>query len=328
MMDGRMAAIVPRGPGGPEVLALTERPVPAPAAGQVLIRVHAAGINRHDVNQTRRGHPPKGSTDILGLEVAGEVCALGPGVEPDLAGRAVIALTDGGGYADYVVAEAALLLDWPQTLSATEAAASAEALFTLQLNLVDMARLAPGEVLLIHGGTSGIGMAAIPFARRMGAAVIVTAGTDAKCTTALERGAAWAINYRTEDFVAETRAATDDKGVDVILDTVGGAYAARNIAALAPDGRLVHLSGAEPDFTIPLAALMAKRAVVTGAFLRALPLARKIALAQAIRSLGWDLGASDLRPVIDSVFPLAEAQNAHRRMETGLHQGKIVLRVI
>jgi len=321
-------AIVPNSPGGPGVIELVDRSTPSPMPGQVLIRVHAAGVNRHDINQRTRGHPPPGSTDILGLEVAGEVCAVGQETTSELLGRRVIALTDGGGYAEYAVADAPLLLDWPAPLSAVEAACLPESLFTLWLNLVELGGLSPGELLLIHGGTSGVGMAGIPFARRLGAEVIVTSGSDAKCATALRRGARQAINYKTQDFAEEVLKATAGRGVEVILDTVGGLYAPRNLAALAPDGRVLHLSPSGPDFSVPLSAIMAKRAKVTGAFLRALPLARKTVLADQIRASGWDLGAPDLRPVIDHVFDLADAADAHRQMETGQHQGKIALRVM
>lgn len=323
-----MRAIVPRGPGGPDVLEMVTRAAPEPGPGQVLVRVHAAGVNRHDINQRLRGHPPPGSTDILGLEVAGEICSLGPETAPGLLGRRVIALTDGGGYAEQVVADASLLMNWPDALSAVEAACLPEALFTLQLNLMELGGLSQGDVLLIHGGTSGIGMAGIPFARRRGAEVIVTAGSDEKCATALRRGARHAINYKSQEFVAETLKATDGRGADVILDTVGGLYAEQNLAALAPDGCVLHLSPSGPDFSAPLSAIMAKRARVTGAFLRALPLPRKTALAEAILASGWDLAAPDLRPVIDRVLNLADAAEAHRHMESGVHQGKIALQVV
>ena len=320
-----MRAIIPGGPGGPEVLQMLERPVPDPGPGQVRIRVQAAGINRHDINQRKRGHGPEGSTDILGLEVAGTVAATGAGVDPAWQGRRVAALTDGGGYADHALAEAALLLDWPEGLSAIEAAALPEALFTLQLNLVDLGDLGLGDWLLIHGGTSGIGMAGIRFAALLGARTLVTAGSDAKCARATAHGAHLAINYRTEDFPARVREATDGHGADMILDTVGGQYAARNIDALAADGRLVHLSPAPPEFCVPLGAIMAKRARVTGALLRGLPLARKVALAEAIRATVWPHATASLRPVIDRTFALDQAAEAHRHMDSGTHMGKIVL---
>lgn len=322
-----MNAIIPATAGGPEVLKLVEREVPQPGPGQVLLRVAAAGINRHDCNQRARGHGPAGSTDVLGLEVSGEVAEVGPDVDASWAGRRVAALIDGGGYAGYALADVPFLFDWPDDLSAVEAAALPEALFTLQLNLVELGALQPGEWLLIHGGTSGIGMAGIPFARQRGVHVAITAGSDEKCARALKQGAEVAINYRTQDFVEEVRAATDGTGVDAILDTVGGLYAQRNLQALAPDGRLMHLSPAGPDFTVPLSDIMSRRARVTGALLRAYPDARKARLAEALRAETWPLVTGPLRPVIDSTFALADAAAAHRRMDEGGHIGKVVLTV-
>lgn len=322
-----MRAIISKGAGGPEVLTLVERAVPVPGPGQVCINVLAAGVNRHDVNQRKRGHPPAGSTDILGLEVAGHICALGLGVAPQWLGRKVCALIDGGGYADYAIADVPLLFDWPGALSATQAACLPEALVTLQFNLVELGGLRPGDVVLIHGGTSGIGMAGIPFARHIGADVIVTAGSDEKCARARTQGARAAINYRNQDFVEQVLALTSGRGVDVVLDSVGGAYAQRNLEALAPDGRIVHLSPAAPDYSIPLGLLMAKRAHVTGALLRALPLARKAALAEQLRKTVWHLVTDTLCPVIDTEFDLEKASAAHSHMERGAHVGKIALRV-
>lgn len=322
-----MRAMIPAHPGGPEVLTMVERDVPAPGDGQVLIRVHAAGVNRHDCNQRKRGHGPAGSTDVLGLEVAGEIVGVGRGVAEAGIGRRVAALVDGGGAADYVLADAPLLFDWPEALSAVEAAALPEVLFTLQLNLVHLGGLKGGEWLLIHGGTSGIGMAGIPFARSLGARVVVTAGSQEKCRRAEAQGAERAINYKAEDFVSEVMEVTGGHGADVILDTVGGLYARRNIAALAADGRLLHLSPAPPEFTVPLSELMAKRARVMGSLLRAYPLARKAELATALRDGAWRLAATDLKPVIDSTFDLAEIAQAHARMDEGMHIGKVVLTV-
>lgn len=320
-----MKAIIPKEAGGPEVLTLVGRPVPVPGQQQVCIRVQAAGVNRHDLNQRTRGHAPAGSTDILGLEVAGVVSAVGPGVDTALVHRKVCALVDGGGYAEFALADVALLFDWPDALSAPEAACLPEALITLQLNLIELGMLTAGKVLLIHGGTSGIGMAGIPFARHLGAEVIVTAGTDAKCVRAVAQGARAAINYRTQDFVDQALALTGGRGVDMVLDTVGGTYAQRNLAALAPDGRIVHLSPAGPDYVVPLGQLMAKRAHVTGALLRALPLPCKAALADDLRANFWPLVTTSLRPVIDACFNLVDAAAAHRHMDAGGHIGKIAL---
>lgn len=324
-MPETMRAIVPRGPGGPEVLALVERPVPRPGPGMVLIRTDFAGVNRHDCNQRARGHGPQGATDILGLEVSGRVVATGAGVDPALAGSRVAALTDGGGYGEYTLADAALLLPEVQGLSPVEAAALPEALFTLELNLVETGRIAAGEWLLVHGGGGGIGTTAIPFALALGAQVAVTAGSDEKCARALARGAALAVNYRSDDFVARMLQATGGRGADLILDTVGGALAARNLAALAPDGRLLHLSPAGPDFSVPLAAIMSRRALVTGAYLRALPAPRKALLARSIARRVWPLATGALRPVIDRVLPLSQAAKAHAVMENAAHFGKIML---
>jgi putative PIG3 family NAD(P)H quinone oxidoreductase len=317
-----MRAVVPDGAGG---LAIVARSVPLPGPGQVLIRTACAGVNRHDCNQRRRGHGPTGATDILGLEVAGDVVALGPEVDAALTGTTVCALVNGGGYADYTLAAAAQTLPLPRSLTLPEGAALPEALFTLQLNLVEIGRLQPGEWLLVHGGGSGIGTTAIRFAQRMGARVAVTAGSDEKCQAALRRGAEMAINYRSRDFVADIRDATDGRGADVILDSVGGSYGTRNLAALAPDGRLLHLSPAGPDFSVPLAEIMSRRAIITGAFLRALPEARKNVLADVLRHTVWPCVETALRPVIDRLVPLADAAAAHRAMEESLHFGKIVL---
>lgn len=323
----KMRAVVPSRAGGPEVLTLVTRDRPTPGPGQVVIRVAAAGINRHDLNQRERGHGPRGSTDILGLEVSGTVVDSGHGCSKTLLGKPVAALVDGGGYADYVVADTDLLFDWPEELSAIEAAALPEALYTLQLNLVTLGQLQADEWLLIHGGTSGIGMTAIPFAQLLGAQVVVTAGSDEKCARALERGAAAAINYRTQDFVEEMRKLTGGRGADAVLDTVGGLYARRNLAALAMDGRIMHLSPAAPDFSVPLNEIMSKRARVTGALLRAYPRERKALLAQAIRQHSWPQARRSLRPVIDRVFPLEAVEDAHRWMDRGVHIGKVMLSV-
>jgi putative PIG3 family NAD(P)H quinone oxidoreductase len=320
-----MKAVIPVRAGEPDVLELITRDIPKPARNQVLIRVAAAGINRHDLNQRVRGYGPAGSTDVLGLEVSGHVVALGPDGDQSLLDRPVAALVDGGGYAEYVIADVDLLFHWPEALSAVEAAALPEALFTLQLNLVDLAQLQGGDWLLIHGGTSGIGMTGIPFANQKGAKVVVTAGSDEKCDRCLSRGALAAINYRTRDFVEEVKTLTGGRGVDVILDTVGGLYARRNLAALAPDGRITHLSPAAPEYNVPLNEIMVKRAHITGALLRAYPLARKALLAKAIREQLWPEAIRSLRPVIDRVYTLETVRDAHRRMDEGVHIGKVML---
>ena len=320
-----MRAIIPSRAGGPDVLTLVDRDMPKPGRNQVLIRVAAAGVNRHDLNQRSRGHGPAGSTDILGLEVSGHIAEVGAGVDETLLDRSVAALVDGGGYAEYVIADVDLVFDWSDGLSAIEAAALPEALFTLQLNLVGLGQLQPDEWLLIHGGTSGIGMAGIPFAKLMGAKVVVTAGSEEKCARSLERGAMAAINYRTQDFVEEVQKLTGGRGVDVILDTVGGLYARKNLAALAMDGRLLHLSPAAPEFSAPLNEIMSKRARVTGALLRAYPLEKKAILAEALRRQMWPHATKSLRPVIDRIYNLETVQDAHRRMDEGVHVGKVML---
>jgi NADPH2:quinone reductase len=319
-----MQAVAPSGPGGPEVLIASERPVPEPSAGQVLIRVSSAGVNRHDCNQRKRGSGPKGATDILGLEVAGEIVASGPGVVGDQEGRKVAALINGGGYANYALAEAELVFDWPDRLSAQEAAGLPEALFTLQLNLVEMGSLGSGDWVLLHGGAGGVGSIGIAFAKRLGAHVAVTAGTDEKCDFARALGADLAVNYRRDDFVAAVQEATDGRGANVILDVVGADMAARNLAALASDGTLLHLSPTG-DLSLPLRDIMVKRARLSGALLRATPPETKARLARDLRAGAWQDAGTVFRPQIDRVFPLAESAEAHARMEASSHMGKIIL---
>lgn len=319
-----MLAAAPKGPGGPEVVEASQRPTPSPAPGQVLIKVAAAGVNRHDCNQRKRGTPPTGATDILGLEVAGEIVLCGAGVDGDLVGRRVAALLNGGGYATYAVAEVDLLLDWPDTLSAHEAAALPEALFTLHLNLIEMGGLKSGDWVLLHGGAGGVGSIGIAFAKRLGASVAVTAGTDEKCAFARSLGADLAVNYRTEDYAEAVLDATDGKGVDVVLDVVGAAMIERNLRALAHDGAILHLSPTG-EIAMPLRDIMVKRARISGALLRATPAEIKRRLAQALRADAWTDAGKAFRPHIDQVFPLTEAAGAHAHMEASRHMGKIVL---
>ena len=321
-----MSAIAPTGPGGPEVLQLVERPVPMPGPGQVLIKTAYAGVNRHDCGQRRRGAPPAGATDILGLEVAGDVVRVGPGVSDGLLGSQVCALVNGGGYAEFCLADVDLVFAQPAGFDAKLSAALPEALFTAWFNLVDLAGMKEGDWFLVHGGTSGVGSTAIQIARMLGARSVATAGTAEKCATCLQLGAERAINYRTEDFVAATREATGGHGADIILDMVGGGYAERNLGALAKDGRLIHLSsGNQPDFSAPLRLIMEKRAIVTGSLMRPLEPARKQKVAQALRERIWPRLGTAINPLMDSVFPLARAADAHARMEAGLHAGKILL---
>ncbi|MFN3944093.1 MAG: NAD(P)H-quinone oxidoreductase [Allosphingosinicella sp.] len=324
-----MLAIDPAGPGGPEVLAPVRRPVPRPGPGEVLIHVAAAGVNRPDVMQ-RLGlyPPPPGAPTIPGLEVAGEVVAAGEGAEA-LLGQQVCALVAGGGYAEYCAAPAGQCLPVPAALTPVDAAAMPETLFTVWVNLFERAYVADGDRVLVHGGTSGIGTMAIALGRLFDLTVIVTAGSDAKCARALELGAAHAINYRTADFVEEVKRITDGAGVQAVLDMVGGDYVPRNLACLAEDGRHVSIAaqrGAKAE--IPLWPVMAKRLTLTGSTLRARPVAFKSAVADEIARTVWPHAAEGrLKPVIDSTFPLAEAAEAHRRMEAGDHVGKIVLTV-
>jgi putative PIG3 family NAD(P)H quinone oxidoreductase len=323
-----MTAIEIREPGGPDVLVPTNRPVPEAGAGEVLIRVAAAGVNRPDVLQRKGGYaPPPGASDIPGLEIAGEVVAVGDAVEGPNVGDSVMALVAGGGYAEYCTAPAAQCLPIPKGLDMIEAAAMPETFFTVWSNVFDRGRLKAGESLLIHGGSSGIGTTAIQLARAFGARVFATAGSAEKCAACEKLGAERAINYRDEDFVTVVRDATEGAGVDVILDMVGGDYIARNIKALAPDGRLCQIaflggSKAEVDF-MPV---MLKRLTLTGSTLRPRPVAFKAAIARALAEKVWPLvEKGEVKPVIFKTLPLAEAAAAHQLMESSAHIGKIIL---
>ena len=323
-----MPAIRVAAPGGPEAMALAAAPRPRPGVGEILVKVEAAGVNRVDVMQRRGVYPPPpGAPDILGLEVAGEVVALGPGASRHALGARVAALVPGGGYAEYCLAHESVALPIPSGVSALEAAAMPEAFFTVWTNVFERGALKAGETLLAHGGSSGIGTTAIQLAKAFGARVIATAGSDEKVKACVGLGADRAVNYRAEDFVAATLAATDGKGAEVILDMVGGDYVARNYAAAAIDARIVQiafLSGQRVE--IDLRVLMGKRLFHTGSMLRSRSVGEKAAIAEALRAKVWPLLAEGrCKPVIDSVFPLAEAAEAHRRMEASAHIGKIVL---
>ena len=325
-----MTAIVIRAPGGPEALVPEQRPVPQPGEGEVLVKVAAAGVNRPDVMQ-RKGlyPPPKGATDIPGLEIAGEVVALGPGVTRWKVGDLVMALVVGGGYAEYCPAHESHCLPVPHGLSIAEAAAIPETFFTVWHNVFERGRLKAGETLLVHGGSSGIGTAAIQLAHETGARVIVTAGSAEKCEACRTLGADLAINYKTEDFVAATKAATGGKGADVILDMVGGDYIERNYEAAAVEGRIVQIAfQGSPKATVDFRRIMLKRLTHTGSVLRSRPVADKGAIARGVEQHVLPLIAeARVRPIMDSTFPMAQAAAAHARMEASVHIGKIVLTV-
>ncbi len=315
-------------PGGPEVLRTATRPVPKAGPGEVLIAVAAAGVNRPDCIQ-RQGHyaPPEGVTDIPGLEVAGEIVALGPDVDGWKSGDKVAALVAGGGYADFVTAPARQCLPIPEGLSMIEAAGLPETFFTVWSNVFERAALKPGEAFLVHGGSSGIGTTAIQVAHKLGARVITTAGSAEKCRVCEELGAERAVNYKDEDFVEAAKDFTGGKGVNVILDMVGGDYLARNIKALAVDGRhvsIAFLAGAKVE--INFMPVMLKRLTLTGSTLRPLPIERKGEIADALLKNVWPLiGRGKIMPVIHSTFALAEAHKAHELMESSQHIGKIML---
>lgn len=324
-----MRAVIADGQGGPDVLRIVERPRPEPGQGQVLVRVEAAGINRPDVMQREgRYPPPSGASDVLGLELAGIVEALGPGAGRFRIGDRVMALVHSGAYAEWAVVDEAVALPVPEGLPAVEAGAIPETYFTVWSNVFERARLQAGESLLIHGGSSGIGTTAILLAKARGARVIVTAGSPEKCAACLTLGADAAIDYRREDFVAAARAATGGSGPDVILDMVGGPYIARNLDAVAVDGRIAQIAFqqgsrvAEIDFQ----PLLMKRVTLTGSTLRARPVALKARLAEALAEHVLPLlAAGRARPPIDSVFPFERVADAHARMDAGQHIGKIVL---
>jgi putative PIG3 family NAD(P)H quinone oxidoreductase len=324
-----MDAIDPAGPGGPEVLTLVRRPMPVPGDGEVLIEVAAAGVNRPDVVQ-RLGlyPPPPGAPSILGLEVSGTVVAVGEGASISIGDR-VCALLAGGGYAQYALAPAGQCLRVPDGFDMVKAAALPETLFTVWHNLFERGFVAEGETALVHGGTSGIGTMAIALGGLFGVDVVVTCGSDEKCRQAEGLGAKRAINYRAQDFVAEVRAMTAGRGVAVVLDMVGGDYLPRNLDCLAEDGRHVSIAmqrGVKAEVNI--AQIMRRRLTLTGSMLRPRSVAFKTLLAEEIAREVWPLVLEGrLKPVIDRVYPLAEAAEAHSRMEAGEHVGKIMLKV-
>ncbi len=327
-LPATMTCIEVSEPGGPEVLKPVIRPLPTPAAGEVLIKVAAAGINGPDIYQRKGAYPPPpGTTDIPGLEVAGVIVALAAGVDGWLEGDLCCALTAGGGYAEYCTAPAAQCLPIPDGLSLVEAAALPETYFTVWTNIFERARLKPGETLLVHGGAGGIGTTAIQLATAFDARVLTTAAGPEHCARLTELGATRAIDYLKEDFVAVIKEVTGGKGVDVILDIVGGDYVARNIACLARDGRLVNIAfnkGAKVE--IDLMPVMLRRLTLTGSTLRIQPVARKAEIAAALKEKVWPLLASGrVRPLIFRELPLAQAAEGHRLMESAQHIGKIML---
>jgi putative PIG3 family NAD(P)H quinone oxidoreductase len=325
-----MIAIDPKSPGGPEVLQPVNRPVPKAGPGEVLIKVAAAGVNRPDVLQRMGGYPPPpGAPSIPGLEVAGQVVAANGLAEEALVGQPVCALVAGGGYAEYAVAPAGSCLIAPEALSMVEAAAMPETLFTVWINLFERAFVGDGDLVLLHGGTSGIGTMAIGLAKLFGLRMIVTCGSDEKCVRARELGAEVAINYKTQDFVEEVKKATDGKGVAAVIDMVGGDYLPRNLRCLAEEGRHVSIAvqrGATAE--IPIFDIMRRRLTLTGSTLRPRSVEFKQLVADELDRMVWPhVREGRLKPVIDATFPLAEAAQAHARMEAGDHVGKIVLTV-
>jgi NADPH:quinone reductase len=324
-----MMAVVAPQPDGAEELALVERPVPKPGPGEVLVRVAAAGVNRPDILQ-RRGlyPPPPGAPDILGLEIAGEVVAVGEGADP-LIGERVSALVAGGGYAEYCAAPVGTCLGVPEAISLVEAAAMPETLFTVWVNLFERGFAADGDWVLVHGGTSGIGTMAIALGKLFGLKVIVTCGTDEKCARSIELGAEMAVNYRNEDFVEVAHRVTEGKGVAVVLDMVGGDYVPRNLNALAEEGRHVSIAfqrGAKAEIVI--ADVMRRRLMLTGSTLRSRSVEFKTMVADEIAKTVWPyVAGGKLKPVIDSVFPLSRAAEAHARMDADDHVGKTVLTI-
>src|SRR2546426_4898726 len=326
----KMKAVEISTPGAPEVLKIAERPVPVPKPNEILIKVAAAGVNRPDVMQRLGKYPvPPDASDLPGLEVAGEVVALGSSAKTFKPGDKVCALVHGGGYAEYCVAPEVQAVPVPKGLSMVEAASLPETFFTVWGNVYDRGRLAPGESLLVQGGTSGIGVTAIQMARATGNRVFATAGSDEKCAACVRLGAEKAINYRTQDFAAEIKAATRGKGVHVILDMVGGDYVPRELKILADEGRLVFiafLGGHKTELDVN--ELMRRRLTITGSTLRPRPVEFKGYVARNLREKIWPLiEAGKIKPQIYKTFPLAKASEAHRLMETSEHIGKLVLTV-
>src|ERR1051326_3077975 len=327
-VPSEMTVIAVREPGGPDVLVPQKRPVPAAGPGEILVKVAAAGVNRPDVMQRQgRYPPPPGASEIPGLEIAGEVVALGTGAARFRPGDKVTALVAGGGYAQFCPVHETNALPVPDALTLVEAGAIPETFFTVWHNVFERGALKSGETLLVHGGSSGIGTTAIQLAKAFGARVIITAGSAEKCQACVRLGAEQAVNYRSEDFVAATKAATGGRGAELILDMVGGDYIERNYEAAAVEGRIVQIAfQGSPRANVDFRRLMLKRLTHTGSTLRARSVAEKAAIARAIEQKVWPLiAAGKVKPVIFRPFPLAPASAAHALMETSSHIGKIVL---
>jgi len=329
-LPSKMRAVEIAKPGGPEALAPTERALPAPKPNEILVKVAAAGVNRPDVLQRQGLYAvPPDASDLPGLEIAGEVVARGAKVTRWKVGDKVCALAHGGGYAEYCAVPEVQALPVPKGLSMVEAASLPETFFTVWSNVYDRGRLKAGETLLVHGGSSGIGVTAIQIARAMGNRVLATAGSDDKCAACVKLGADKAINYRTQDFLAEVQAATDGKGVNVILDMVGGDYVPKELKCLADEGRLVFIAFLRgPKTELDINQVMRRRLTLTGSTLRPRPVEFKGAVAASLREHVWPLIESGkIKPVIFKTFPLAQASEAHKLMESSQHIGKIVLTV-
>ena len=325
-----MRAVEIAKPGGPEVLVPASRPLPAPKPGEILVKVAAAGVNRPDVLQRMGLYPvPADASDLPGLEIAGEVVACGAEARMWKVGASVCALAHGGGYAEYCAVPEVQALPLPRGLSMVEAASLPETFFTVWSNVYDRGRLKPGETLLVQGGSSGIGVTAIQMAKAMGNRVLATAGSDEKCAACVKLGADKAINYRTQDFQAEVLAATGGKGVNVVLDMVGGDYVPKELKCLADEGRLVFIAFLRgPKTELDINEVMRRRLVLTGSTLRPRPVEFKGAVARSLREHVWPLiEAGKIRPVVFKTFPLAQAAAAHRLMESSQHIGKLVLTV-
>lgn len=324
-----MRAIVVAQPGGPEMMQIGEMPTPEAGPGELLVRIRAAGVNRADLSQRQGNYPPPpGASTIMGMEVAGEIAALGAGVADWRIGERVMALLGGGGYAEYVTVPAALAMCVPDNVSWEEAGGIPEAFLTAYLALFPLGDLTAGQAVLVHAGASGVGIAGIQLAREAGARVVATAGTDAKVAAVQALGAV-GVNYRTQDFTAIVAERTDGKGVNVILDFIGADHWERNLVALAMDGRIIvisSLSGGEVPMN--LGALMRKRAQVIGTTLRNRPLAQKVALTRALAEFALPRFADGrMKVVVDTIYPLADAADAHRRMADNANTGKLILRV-